>query len=558
MARLAEFDRIANMFSLARYRRFRVFVVLFCGCAEWAAAPARAQTVPGPSDQPAQRYDVQGTVVNSATGEPVRRALVQTYGAPPPRNAVLSDGEGHFELRDLPAGEFTIQASKPGFFSPQQIAQNGAPPVQSSVRVGPAMDPVVLKLVPEGVVFGHVESDGEAAEGIPVGVFAMRISDGRKRWEQRAVTTTDEDGGFRLPGLPPGAYYLAAGPSWKVDLGAFAGKHQSACPREFYPGAREIQDASLIQLDAGQQMEADFSLRAEPAYEVSGSIASAAGANLQLMDAAGEQLSPPTQFNPQTGVFKTFATAGSYTLRAQAWKPGGVMLRGEQPLVVQSKVSGIRIALTPSIAIPVNVRTESESAASSQPEIAHPTLVSVRLRSTALTLNNLEYYADAGRNPASPELAVRGIEPGRYSVEIRANSNWYVASAESGATDLLRDDLTVPSGGDAPPIEIVLRNDGGAMKANIVSAGQAASGVVLLIPARSPGDPFTSFAYQGNGAQFTNLPPGDYDALAFDRVDGLEYTNPDVMELYSSRATQVTITPNHNTEITLEMIHAAR
>ena len=51
-------------------------------------------------------------VVTDYNGKPVEGALVTTT---PPSSSVLTDSEGKYILRKLPAGEFTVHVSKPGY-----------------------------------------------------------------------------------------------------------------------------------------------------------------------------------------------------------------------------------------------------------------------------------------------------------------------------------------------------------------------------------------------------------------------------------------------------------
>src|SRR5581483_12310383 len=63
-------------------------------------------------------YTLNGTVVNSVTGEPIRRALVRLniHG----ERLAFSDSSGHFEFDGLPAGRAFAVVQKPGYFSEQE------------------------------------------------------------------------------------------------------------------------------------------------------------------------------------------------------------------------------------------------------------------------------------------------------------------------------------------------------------------------------------------------------------------------------------------------------
>jgi len=58
-----------------------------------------------------------------------------------------------------------------------------------------------------------------------------------------------------------------------------------------------------------------------------------------------------------------------------------------------------------------------------------------------------------------------------------------------------------------------------------------------------------AFALQG-------LAPGNYYVLAFDLMDGLEYADPDLLNRFLSRAIHVTLQPNEEQKISVELTKA--
>jgi hypothetical protein len=501
-------------------------------------------------------YRLSGTVVNSATGAPIRRALVQVYlGA---SHAMLTDGEGRFEFNDLPAGQTVVGVQKPGFFSEQDLGQRLMLSPPAMIEVGPEENPLVLKLVPEGIIFGRVDADGEPLENLPIKVIALRVVNGRKRWEQQGTATTDEDGSFRIANLSPGIYYIAAGP--RQDFDPAAGKPRAAggYSEVFYPDVPEIEAATPIEIVPGEQTEADLSLKAEQIYQVSGTVVGSAtsrGVSLQFVNRSGESLGVPVQFDPKTGKFQTSIAAGSYTLRARAQDSDGSSWIADLPLTVAADVVGLRVVLGRGISIPVSVRTDYINPSARDMVVigrGGPP-VNIGLNSATTLLSAETYYASTMPNGIDQALAIRDVTPGKYSADINSSGEWYVASAQCGATDLLSDDLTILPGAHPPPVELVLRNDGATLTGSISSEGHPESGAVLLVAHH--GKPRLTLADQGNGFQFSELAPGDYDVLAFDHADRLEYTNPEILNAYLGKATHVTLLANGKSQITVDLIH---
>ncbi len=501
---------------------------------------------------------LRGIVVNSATGEPIPHALVQIFLGDV--QAMLTDAAGRFEFAGLPQGRTTVMARKPGFFNEQEIPRGQMPPTM--LEIGANADPLVIKLTPESVIFGRVESDGEPVEGMPVRVIALRVSGGRRHWGQRGQTRTDEDGGYRIANLTPGSYFIEAGPSWdyRAAGGATPKQRGAGYSEVFYPGTPELETATPLTVEAGQQATADFSVKPAVSFQVSGVVAGIPPGRPSYINFAGESgggFSFPTQYDPATGKFQATVPGGSYTLRAQLAGTDGNQpsLSASLRLTVNSDLSGIRLVLGPGISVPVVVRTEAINP--TPPQQGYPRdrpPVDVSLNSSTPSLQQPSYGSSVEGNPRNRTLVIRDIQPGKYTAEILPFATWYVASAQCGGTDLLREELTVTEGVSVPPIEIVLRDDSASLAATVSSGDPVAPASVLLVPDRQPRRAKLVFAYPGNEVQFAGLAPGEYDVLAFDRVEGFEYTNPDALSPYLSKASHVTLTANGKSEVALDLI----
>src|SRR5271157_1330840 len=515
-----------------------------------------AQNASASSSKSSGSFTLNGTVVNSVTGEPIGRALVRLSGVV--QRTTFSDGEGRFQIDGLPAGSVDIGVQKPGYFSPQELNRST---INKLVTVGAETGPMVLKLTPQSAIYGRVtDADGQPIEQVPVRLTERSLQDGRQRWNPRGFTQSDEGGRFRFANLMPGTYYLAAGPgSDGVRILADDKEPKTGYPSLYYPGVPDLASASPILLGAGQQAEADFSMTAVPVYHISGTLTGYLpdqGVGWQVFNQSGEQVSVPTRVNVGMGTFDIDALpAGSYVLKASS-QAGDQSLQAEVRLNVASNVDNVHLGLAPAITIPVVVRAESRTSNSTVAgwDSGPPPPVSVRLTRLDVSESRSFVVREHG-NQKGFSIELQNVDPGKYAVDLMPNGRWYVQSAVYGETNLLYDDLTVAPGQNYP-MEVVLRDDGATLTGNVKSAdGTSAPATILVVPqpASRRGTRVVQ-SFPQNGFTQNGLAPGEYLVFAFDHADKIEYANPEVLQPYASQAGHVTLSPNQETHVALNLI----
>jgi hypothetical protein len=150
---------------------------------------------------------------DDAAQRPVRRATVRLTGdALPSARLVGTDDDGRFVFQRLPAGSFTLSATRPGFVETFHGSGHPGrgPGVPIVVADGQHVD-VALNIVPGAVITGLVSDPyGRPARSVPVLAVAVRASGSTTASQWRG--TTDDRGEYRIFGLPPGEYLVSALP----------------------------------------------------------------------------------------------------------------------------------------------------------------------------------------------------------------------------------------------------------------------------------------------------------------------------------------------------------
>ena len=510
-----------------------------------------------PGGQGIDKYKVEGTVVNSVTGEPIPRVLVQLF---PNHQAALTGPDGSFHFEAVPPPHTIIRVRKPGFYN-DATRRGWHRDIFPELTVGPHLGPVTLKLIPEAVIFGRVEDvDGEPIEGAAVRVIQLFVTDGRQQ-RNESVNFSAEDGSFRMAEMLPGRYYIAVQPNQSF-LGTLAGKAEDVKEGYpalvYYPNGTDITSAMPVDLAPGQRMQINFSLKPEPQYTISGVVPTSSRLEqltVEMVGRSGERLNFWYGFSARDKTFTiSKVPAGKYVIQIYAKDENGDPLFAEMPLTVTANKSGLRVPLQPESSIPVNVSIDFAG-----PGVAHGRVDYSGSQTATVYLHaDGPLHRDTGavfKRGQDPSLRIDNVAPGKYFVEIHANIGGYVQSARCGNMDLLREPLVVSTGGKLPPMEIVLRDDVGMAAGRVQFDGPPRQSTVLMAAQFAPAQPPKQEVTGVNGDfQLEDLAPGEYKVYAFDSLEQIEYTNPEALSRYDSKAARVTVPPNGKVKVSPELI----
>jgi hypothetical protein len=291
---------------------------------------------------------------------------------------------------------------------------------------------------------------------------------------------------------------------------------------------------------------------------------------LQFVNKSGERMATAMRFDPATGKFDARVVAGYCLLKAHSQDARGNPLYAEMSLNVERGIAGIRLNLLAN-GIPVVVQTLKTKAepdggnagvgggtiGSSQFSRFSDSRMNVPASVRLISLDAAHPDAGASPDPDSNQLIVRGLENGRYRVEVMPFGSWYVQSVTYGTSDLLSEDLVVLLG-ESRPINVVLRDDFATLTGTLQGLSDTESRAeILVVPDRAPSNPILTSASGHGESGLGVFAPGEYQVFAFDSVDSLEYTNPDALREYSAKAVHVTLRANQKSSVTVDLIRRA-
>lgn len=537
---------------MGTYRSLLVCLLLF--------AVSSAQETPN------KQFTVEGIVVNSATGKPLPRVLVQLNG-----RFLLTGQEGEFSFDKVDAGQIQINLTKPGYFLPGSGLNHWSPNA-NRFTAGSDLGKLRLKLAPEAVVFGRVTGqDDEPLEGAGVQILDYVSNEGRKYLAAvGGEVRTDEDGNFRIANLSAGRYYVAvkAGNVTGRVLGARTSKSSEAYPPViYYPGTADRAAMTPLDLVPGQKAEASFSLTVVPAYKVSGRVVAVGDWGRinppMLIGALDQPLFSVDEFDSDSGAFVFRAVpAGSYTMRVSGANGDNRYSFTDHKLTVTQNVAEAKFVLRPGVNIPVVVRNEFNKP---PPQMLCPThdggqvdcsdYPAATVELISVDSINSRFYTEyhPKKDPSDP--MVKGVPQGRYMVRARPNFGGYVYSLRSGTVDLLREELVIPEDGSVAPIEVVLRDDPGTLQVALRGLRPGQDGVVVLIPSGSPFAVPNRMGTNAGNATFYSVAPGTYNVFAFDSLDAMMNADPEVAAMYAAQAATVTVAANGKASIAVDVIH---
>jgi Carboxypeptidase regulatory-like domain len=202
---------------------------------------------------PTNSSAISGRIV--ARSKPLPGAVItlwQGFSEPTPSTTFAigkSDVDGVYRLTDVPPGNYFISATATGFVTGKE--NNTLSNLRHVVVTGTnAVDPVNFELVSEGVIKGAVtDADGKPVARVPITIIPEPAPIGDPLYARNL--RTDDQGTYRVAGIPAGRYRIAAGYQSATTATIFG---QVGYRRIFYPDASDEANARLIEIAAGSEV----------------------------------------------------------------------------------------------------------------------------------------------------------------------------------------------------------------------------------------------------------------------------------------------------------------
>jgi hypothetical protein len=195
-----------------------------------------------------------------------------------PALQAVTDQDGRYVFENLAPGSYRIQAQRPGFAIRTDFMTMRA----LDVTDGQKLDNADIELTRGGAIAGRiVDPFGEPL--VEVHVMVMRRVEREGTEPQLAPgggqgQQTNDLGEFRIYGLAPGTYFVAATPR-PASLGAVGIPPTSGPSRSttiattFYPGTRDQSGAQAVTVTAGDTTaNVSFMMQSTPAFSVAGIV----------------------------------------------------------------------------------------------------------------------------------------------------------------------------------------------------------------------------------------------------------------------------------------------
>jgi 5-hydroxyisourate hydrolase-like protein (transthyretin family) len=516
-----------------------------------ATLPARAQINPSAPGL----YRIAGKLLNSATGEPIRRAIVSILAESDSHTiaSVATDSDGRFALENLPPAKYQLTASRRGF---RTAFYDEHDEFNTAIVTGPGQETesLIFRLTPGSILHGVVTADGgDPVKDADVMLFRKpRAHKPGERIAQAGSTTTDDTGAYEFSDLAAGEYLLAV----KADPWYAIHPSQSRPPNDpsaaldvaypitYFDSTPDEAQASPIVLSGGIREEADFNLHAVPALHITleaprsddGSSPSPPPTLHQSIFGARDLTETNTSMNSRQGLIEFSGVApGRYEL-AMPDPPRVVNLDA----TISQQVDPA--AEIPTVAVIGTLQTVSGAALPGE---------------TTVTLDSLD---PAHRESPVQTTCIQGafrfesVPPGIWRLSaINSGSSLPITAistgsrAHAGARVTVRDrplNLAVTIGLGETSIEGFARTNGkgvpGVMMVLVPNSRPAWQALIR----RDQSDSDGSFSLR-------DVVPGQYTVVAIQDGWTLDWTDPQVLVRYLPAGINVTVTGSSGKLVTL-------
>jgi Carboxypeptidase regulatory-like domain len=497
-------------------------------------------------------YKISGTVVQSATNEPLPKVLVQITSTQQ-RNAsqsVITDNNGNFSFMNLAPGKYSLAASRSG--SDMQLYQ-GEEGFSTAIVAGPGLDSehVIFPLRKLGSISGTIfDEQGDGVRGAQVYLYWQHVASGRMEVAGRGSQGTKSSGQFHFGHLQDGTYYLAvqAHPWYAQSIlppvkspadaaqSASLQQFDVAYPLTYYTDAADVSSATPITVNAGETAKVQMTLRPVPAVHIRlPNVETKPGAGLQTMvyalGPAGQRIAVNPAFRgPGNSQELAGIAPGRYEVSMQAFENGHQQALGTKVMDLQN---GSQVDLSSVSRLSLSGRIQFEG----KPRPPDPVTLHVT-------------RPDGGMFVQAPiaadgtfQVENQTLSPGRYrlGLENAAGFRFQSVLVKGGKW---KDGLLELSEGSNAQVSIIASAISTKLDGTALRDGKPVGGaMVLLLPEDPDHSDLIRRDQSDSDGTFTlpNVSPGRYRLLAIDNGHGLAYKEAAVIKPYLPLSQAITV-----------------
>jgi hypothetical protein len=210
-----------------------------------------------PTSKPTPSLRAASTITGRVTvhGRGLSGVVVALWDEPQQHRSIIAktDPDGNYRIANIPVGNYSIAPTSADYV----LTENGepAPPKYVVITSGEAVEALNFEMLRGGVITGRVTNSDHKPiiEGL---VNLIRVDPQAAGQSSNSIPSsrlggrTDDRGIYRLYGLPPGHYKVAAG--WPLTAQATL-TGSPAYRRVYYPNATDESKAETINLAEGAE-----------------------------------------------------------------------------------------------------------------------------------------------------------------------------------------------------------------------------------------------------------------------------------------------------------------
>jgi hypothetical protein len=549
----------------------RAILALLLGCGLWAQSP--------PAVDPSSLARAEGRVINSVTGEPLRKAQLTLHAGPGSDYTATSDAGGHFAIERIAPGSYNLTAEHQNFAVMEYGAtRTGMPGKRINLAAGQSVTDVEMKLTPFGVISGKVlDQDGDPVAGVPISVMKWGFSrGGRQLMPSGGGGSSNDRGEYRIYNLSAGRYYVVARPVhtenfamqrdfMRGDIAAISPRAarggQPDPPKEsftstFYPAAADAGSASAVVLSAGQEAPGiDIQLRKTRMYTVTGRIAGAQKGHRYSLSLQQADAGSSGNFGGRGAAVR--AEDNSFMFRGVA--PGRYMLivladnrvgARQDVAVGDSDLDGVVVTMMDPGGIKGRVQIDSSGGT---------TTASVKgLRISLNPTDGIPMNIPNASTSDDGSFTIEDVSADRYRVNCSPIQGTYLKTIRWSG-QISNDGVVDMSAGGSATLDLLFAPTTAELEGDVkVADDQPSPGTtILMAPVSGHESDFRMMVADQNGHFAAKaIAPGAYILLA---TDAQIYSMPDAPFLKSLEkvTTTVTVDENGHSTVTLKSVSEA-